>query len=87
MTFDVTDGEIATVRGIAAPARHARLAEAWRRYGPDAPLITRWRRDADRRQAQYPPVPAAGALGRLQPSPSRKASPCSSSNHRPLLQP
>ncbi|WUH99639.1 sigma-70 family RNA polymerase sigma factor [Spirillospora sp. NBC_00431] len=42
VTFDVTDGGIATVRGIAAPARLTRLTEAWRRHEPDAPLITRW---------------------------------------------
>ncbi|MBA0051129.1 sigma-70 family RNA polymerase sigma factor [Streptomyces sp. AJS327] len=43
VTFDLAHGRIATVRGIAAPARLTRLAEAWRRYGPDAPpLIARW---------------------------------------------
>jgi len=42
VTFDVADGRIATVRGIAAPARLARLVEAWRRHTPDAPLITEW---------------------------------------------
>ncbi|WP_372442741.1 sigma-70 family RNA polymerase sigma factor [Streptomyces pactum] len=41
-TFDVVDGRIATVRGIAAPARLARLAEAWRHHAPEAPLIDRW---------------------------------------------
>jgi RNA polymerase sigma factor (sigma-70 family) len=42
VTFDIADGRIATVRGIAAPARIARLAEAWRRRGPDTPLVTEW---------------------------------------------
>ncbi|MDX3803663.1 sigma-70 family RNA polymerase sigma factor [Streptomyces sp. SAS_272] len=42
ITFDLTHGRIATVRGIAAPARLVRLTEAWRRHGPDTPLITRW---------------------------------------------
>jgi RNA polymerase sigma factor (sigma-70 family) len=42
VTFDIADGRIATVRGIAAPARIARVTEAWRQHEPDAPLITRW---------------------------------------------
>ncbi|MDX2690347.1 sigma-70 family RNA polymerase sigma factor [Streptomyces scabiei] len=42
VTFDITAGKIATVRGIAAPARLIRLAEAWRQHGPDTPLITEW---------------------------------------------
>ncbi|NRQ31946.1 sigma-70 family RNA polymerase sigma factor [Nonomuraea sp. NN258] len=43
VTFDLADGRIATVRGIAAPARLARLAEAWRRSEPATPpLIARW---------------------------------------------
>ncbi|MFE9674544.1 sigma-70 family RNA polymerase sigma factor [Streptomyces sp. NPDC006259] len=42
VTFDVTDGRIATVRGIAAPTRLVRLTEAWRQHGPDIPLITQW---------------------------------------------
>lgn len=42
VTFDIADGRIATVRGIAAPTRLARLTEAWRRQGPDTPLITQW---------------------------------------------
>ncbi|MDQ1012055.1 hypothetical protein QFZ82_006540 [Streptomyces sp. V4I23] len=42
VTFDITDGKIATVRGIAAPTRLARLAEAWRQHEPDTPLITQW---------------------------------------------
>ncbi|MFH8790540.1 sigma-70 family RNA polymerase sigma factor [Streptomyces roseoverticillatus] len=42
VTFDVTDGKIATVRGIAAPTRLVRITEAWRQRGPDRPLITQW---------------------------------------------
>lgn len=42
VTFDVTHGRIATVRGIAAPTRLARLAEAWRQHEPDTPLIAQW---------------------------------------------
>ncbi|MEU8548841.1 sigma-70 family RNA polymerase sigma factor [Streptomyces roseoverticillatus] len=42
VTFDVADGRIATVRGIAAPSRLARLIEAWRRHEPDTPLIAQW---------------------------------------------
>jgi RNA polymerase sigma factor (sigma-70 family) len=42
VTFDIAHGKIATVRGIAAPTRLVRLAEAWRQHGPDTPLITRW---------------------------------------------
>ncbi|CAL9611205.1 sigma-70 family RNA polymerase sigma factor [Streptomyces sp. enrichment culture] len=42
VTFDIADDKIATVRGIANRARLVRLTEAWRRRGPDAPLIARW---------------------------------------------
>ncbi|MFD4764402.1 sigma-70 family RNA polymerase sigma factor [Streptomyces sp. NPDC058439] len=42
VTFDVTGAKIATVRGIAAPARLVRLTEAWRQHEPDTPLITQW---------------------------------------------
>lgn len=42
VTFDITGGRIATVRGIAAPARLTRLTEAWRQREPDTPLITQW---------------------------------------------
>lgn len=42
VTFDVANGRIATVRGIAAPTRLARLIEAWRQHEPDTPLITQW---------------------------------------------
>ncbi|MFJ5546849.1 sigma-70 family RNA polymerase sigma factor [Streptomyces sp. NPDC093225] len=42
VTFDIAGGRIATVRGIAAPARLVRLTEAWRQDGPDTPLIAQW---------------------------------------------
>ncbi|MFC8349955.1 sigma-70 family RNA polymerase sigma factor [Streptomyces sp. NPDC057280] len=42
VTFDITGGKIATVRGIAAPARLVRLTEDWRQHEPGAPLITQW---------------------------------------------
>nr|WP_256341166.1 hypothetical protein [Streptomyces sp. TLI_105] len=42
VTFDIVGGRIATVRGIAAPARLTRLGEAWRRCAPDVPLVARW---------------------------------------------
>ncbi|MET9450676.1 sigma-70 family RNA polymerase sigma factor [Streptomyces cinerochromogenes] len=42
VTFDLAGGRIATVRGIAAPARLTRLAEAWRQHEPATPLVTRW---------------------------------------------
>ncbi|MFD0418348.1 sigma-70 family RNA polymerase sigma factor [Streptomyces sp. NPDC127108] len=42
VTFDVSDGQIATVRGIGSPARLARLTEAWRQHVPDTPLISQW---------------------------------------------
>ncbi|MFE9657301.1 sigma-70 family RNA polymerase sigma factor [Micromonospora sp. NPDC006431] len=42
VAFDITNGKIATVRGIAAPTRLARLTEAWRQHEPDMPLIPEW---------------------------------------------
>ncbi|HZX36872.1 MAG TPA: sigma-70 family RNA polymerase sigma factor [Streptomyces sp.] len=42
VAFDITNGKIATVRGIAAPTRLARLTEAWRQHEPDTPLTTQW---------------------------------------------
>ncbi|RJL35356.1 sigma-70 family RNA polymerase sigma factor [Bailinhaonella thermotolerans] len=42
VTFDLADGKIAGVRGIAAPARLARLAERWRRSEPGTPLMAEW---------------------------------------------
>ncbi|MFF5975466.1 sigma-70 family RNA polymerase sigma factor [Streptomyces sp. NPDC012769] len=42
VTFDIVGGKIATVRGIAAPARLGRLTEAWRHSGTGAPIIAEW---------------------------------------------
>ncbi|MBY8845375.1 sigma-70 family RNA polymerase sigma factor [Streptomyces sp. SP2-10] len=42
VTFDIANGRIATVRGIAAPARLVRLTEAWRQHEPGTPLMARW---------------------------------------------
>ncbi|WP_187283340.1 sigma-70 family RNA polymerase sigma factor [Streptomyces sp. t39] len=42
VTFDIAGGRIATVRGIAAPARLVRLAGAWRQHEPEAPLVAEW---------------------------------------------
>ncbi|WP_137991867.1 sigma-70 family RNA polymerase sigma factor [Streptomyces vilmorinianum] len=42
VTFDITNGKITTVRGIAAPTRLVRLAEAWRQHEPGTPLIAEW---------------------------------------------
>ncbi|HEX2315611.1 MAG TPA: RNA polymerase sigma factor SigJ [Thermomonospora sp.] len=42
VAFEITGGKIATVCGIAFPARLTRLTEAWRRHEPDTPLIPRW---------------------------------------------
>jgi RNA polymerase sigma-70 factor (ECF subfamily) len=42
VSFDITNGKIATVRGIAAPTRLVRLTETWRQHEPDTPLITQW---------------------------------------------
>jgi RNA polymerase sigma-70 factor (ECF subfamily) len=41
VTFDLVGGKIATVRGIAAPARLVRLARSWRPH-PDTLLIAEW---------------------------------------------
>jgi RNA polymerase sigma factor (sigma-70 family) len=42
VTFDISNGKIATVRGIAAPIRLIRLTEAWRQHEPGPPLISQW---------------------------------------------
>jgi RNA polymerase sigma-70 factor (ECF subfamily) len=42
VTFDLDHGRIATVRGIAAPARLVRLTESWRRHDPGPPLVAEW---------------------------------------------
>ncbi|MFF8643163.1 sigma-70 family RNA polymerase sigma factor [Streptomyces sp. NPDC015345] len=42
VTFEVSDGKIAFLCGIAAADRLARLSEAWRQHEPDAPAISTW---------------------------------------------
>ncbi|MFW6693928.1 sigma-70 family RNA polymerase sigma factor [Streptomyces sp. MAR4 CNX-425] len=42
VTFDLDGGRIALVRGIAAPVRLTRLADAWRGDEPGPPLLARW---------------------------------------------
>jgi RNA polymerase sigma-70 factor (ECF subfamily) len=40
--LEVRDGKVATVRGMASPARLGRLTEEWRRGGHDDPIIQEW---------------------------------------------
>ncbi|MGW5678033.1 sigma-70 family RNA polymerase sigma factor [Streptomyces sp. NPDC003860] len=40
VTFDLADGKISTVRGIATPARLVRLTAMWQRLEPSPPLAT-----------------------------------------------
>jgi len=42
VAFEVSDGKVASLRGIAAAERLARLNEVWRRHEPDAPVIDAW---------------------------------------------
>ncbi|GAA1692211.1 sigma-70 family RNA polymerase sigma factor [Streptomyces yatensis] len=42
VAFEVSDGKVASLRGIAAADRLARLNEGWRQHGPDAPVIGAW---------------------------------------------
>ncbi|MCX5009456.1 sigma-70 family RNA polymerase sigma factor [Streptomyces sp. NBC_00555] len=42
VAFEVHDGKVASLRGIAAAGRLARLNEAWRQHEPDAPVIAAW---------------------------------------------
>jgi RNA polymerase sigma-70 factor (ECF subfamily) len=42
VAFEVSDGKVASLHGIAAAARLARLNEAWRQHEPDAPVIDAW---------------------------------------------
>jgi RNA polymerase sigma-70 factor (ECF subfamily) len=42
VTFDVRDGKVASLRGIAAADRLARLDQAWRRHEPDRPALGTW---------------------------------------------
>ncbi|MDQ8707975.1 sigma-70 family RNA polymerase sigma factor [Streptomyces sp. LHD-70] len=42
VVFDVSDGKVAGLQGIAAADRLARLGAAWRRHGPETPVIDAW---------------------------------------------
>ncbi|MCX5555007.1 sigma-70 family RNA polymerase sigma factor [Streptomyces sp. NBC_00038] len=42
VAFEVSDGKVASLRGVAAADRLARLGEAWRQHKPDAPVINAW---------------------------------------------
>ncbi|MFI6317581.1 sigma-70 family RNA polymerase sigma factor [Nonomuraea sp. NPDC050556] len=42
LAFDLANGRVATVIGIAAATRLVRLAEAWRQREPGTPLIAQW---------------------------------------------
>ncbi|MEY9815011.1 sigma-70 family RNA polymerase sigma factor [Streptomyces albogriseolus] len=42
VVFDVRDGRVASLCGIAAADRLVRLDEAWRQHGSDAPVVTAW---------------------------------------------
>ncbi|MGV9727380.1 sigma-70 family RNA polymerase sigma factor [Streptomyces albogriseolus] len=42
VVFDVRDGRVASLCGIAAADRLVRLDEAWRQHGSDAPVVAAW---------------------------------------------
>ncbi|MEV2256037.1 sigma-70 family RNA polymerase sigma factor [Streptomyces sp. NPDC050147] len=42
VAFEVSDGKVASLYGLAAAGRLARLNEAWRQHAPDAPIISAW---------------------------------------------
>ncbi|MFF1681226.1 sigma-70 family RNA polymerase sigma factor [Streptomyces sp. NPDC058256] len=42
VAFEVSDGKVASLRGIGAADRLARLNETWRQREPDAPVIDAW---------------------------------------------
>ncbi|GGT04153.1 sigma-70 family RNA polymerase sigma factor [Streptomyces chromofuscus] len=42
VAFDVSDGKVASLHGIAAADRLTRLNQAWRQHEPDAPVIGAW---------------------------------------------
>ncbi|MET9183441.1 sigma-70 family RNA polymerase sigma factor [Kitasatospora aureofaciens] len=42
VAFELSGGKVASLRGIAAADRLARLNEAWRLHRPDAPVINGW---------------------------------------------
>ncbi|NEC20954.1 RNA polymerase subunit sigma-70, partial [Streptomyces parvus] len=42
VAFDVGDGKVSALYGIAAAQRLTRLGEAWRRHDPGAPVVDAW---------------------------------------------
>ncbi|GHG06159.1 sigma-70 family RNA polymerase sigma factor [Streptomyces zaomyceticus] len=42
VAFEVRDGKVASLRGIAAAHRLGRLNRAWRQHEPDAPVVDAW---------------------------------------------
>ncbi|AZM64196.1 MULTISPECIES: sigma-70 family RNA polymerase sigma factor [unclassified Streptomyces] len=42
VAFEVSDGRVSSVHGIAAAARLSRVNEFWHRHAPDAPVISAW---------------------------------------------
>lgn len=42
VAFEVSDGKVSSLSGVAAAGRLTRLNEAWRRHEPDAPVIDAW---------------------------------------------
>ncbi|MFH9043409.1 sigma-70 family RNA polymerase sigma factor [Streptomyces sp. NPDC017966] len=42
VAFEVRDGKVVSLRGIAAAGRLSRVNEAWRQHEPDAPVISAW---------------------------------------------
>ncbi|MFI6080645.1 sigma-70 family RNA polymerase sigma factor [Streptomyces sp. NPDC051217] len=42
VAFDISEGKVASLRGIAAADRLARLNKIWRLHEPDAPVISAW---------------------------------------------
>ncbi|MEU9377575.1 sigma-70 family RNA polymerase sigma factor [Streptomyces sp. NPDC048255] len=42
VAFEISDGKVTSLHGIAAADRLARLNEAWRQHEPDAPVIAAW---------------------------------------------
>ncbi|MDG9724764.1 MULTISPECIES: sigma-70 family RNA polymerase sigma factor [unclassified Streptomyces] len=42
VAFEVADGKVASLRGIAATARLTRLNETWRQHEPEAPVLAAW---------------------------------------------
>ncbi|GGW99872.1 DNA-directed RNA polymerase sigma-70 factor [Streptomyces malachitofuscus] len=42
VAFEVSEGRVSSLHGIAAAARLSRLNESWRRHEPDAPVISAW---------------------------------------------